>query len=93
MTDPNDALAIRRKRLLYQSLYRGTQEADLLIGGFARAFLPTMSVEQLDRFEALLGENDVDLFNWVSGRAALPDDRQSDVFDLLKNFKLSTVRT
>jgi antitoxin CptB len=88
MTDPLDALTTRRKRLLYQSAHRGTQEADLLIGGFATQYLPTLSAAQLDEFERLLDENDVDLVNWLTGRAAAPDDIQGEVFGLLMNFKL-----
>lgn len=93
MSTPEDQLANRRKRLLYQSHHRGTQEADLLIGGFADQHLATLSAEQLDTYERLLDESDVDLVNWLTGRAAAPDDVQSDVFNLLMNFKLHTVRT
>jgi antitoxin CptB len=92
MTEPDDALAKRRKRLLYQSAHRGTQEADLLIGGFAARFLPTMTAAQLDLFERLLDENDVDLVNWITGRASAPAELQSEVFELLKNFKLHAVK-
>ncbi len=88
MTDSNDALATRRKRLLYQSAHRGTQEADLLIGGFAAQYLLTLSTPQLDEFERLLDENDVDLVNWLTGRAVAPDDLQGEILELLKNFKL-----
>lgn len=93
MSTPEDPLANRRKRLLYQSRHRGTQEADLLIGGFADQHLATLSAEQLETYERLLDESDVDLVNWLTGRVAAPDDVQSDVFDLLMNFKLHTVRT
>jgi antitoxin CptB len=88
MTDANDALATRRKRLLYQSAHRGTQEADLLIGGFAAQYLAILTSAQLDEFERLLDENDVDLVNWLTGRTAAPDELQGAVLDLLKNFKL-----
>lgn len=91
--DPEDTLATRRKRLLYRSRYRGTQEADLLIGGFATRHLPAMSAPQLDEFEHLLDENDIDLVNWLSGRAPTPDDVQGEVWQLLKGFKLDIVRT
>ncbi len=93
MSIPEDPLANRRKRLLYQSRYRGTQEADILIGSFADQHLATMSADQLDTYERLLEESDVDLINWLTGRAAVPDDVQSDVFTLLMNFKLPTLRT
>lgn len=88
MTESTDTLTNRRKRLLYQSAHRGTQEADLLIGGFAAQYLASLSAPQLDEFERLLDENDVDLVNWLTGRAAAPDALQGEVFDLLRNFKL-----
>ena len=93
MSNPEDPLANRRKRLLYQSRHRGTQEADLLIGGFAEQHLAGLSAEQLDTYERLLDESDVDLVNGLTGRAEAPDDVQSDVFNLLINFKLHIVRT
>lgn len=93
MSNPEDPLANRRKRLLYQSRYRGTQEADLLIGSFADEHLGTLTAAQLDTYERLLDESDVDLVNWLTGRAEAPDDVQSDVFTLLMNFKLPIVRT
>jgi antitoxin CptB len=93
MTEPKDALSKRRKRLLYQSRHRGTQEADLLIGNFAERYLPTMTDAQLDLFEQLLDENDVDLVNWITGRAAVPAGLESEVLELLKNFKLDIVRS
>jgi antitoxin CptB len=93
MTEQEDALTKRRKRLLYQSRHRGTQEADLLIGGFATHALAVMTSAQLDLFERLLDENDVDLVNWLTGRTVAPASVQNEVFDLLKNFKLDSVRT
>lgn len=93
MIDQDDTLSKRRKRLLYQSRHRGTQEADLLIGGFATQFLPVMDNRQLDLFERLLDENDVDLVNWITGRAVAPETIRNDVFDLLNNFKLGSTRT
>ena len=93
MTFPEDPQTTRRKRLLYQSRHRGTQEADLLIGGFAEQHLAGMTAVQLDTYERLLDESDVDLVNWLTGRATAPDDIQSDIFNLLMNFKLYIVRT
>lgn len=87
----DDPLALRRKRLLYRSHYRGTQEADLLIGAFAERHLPAMGASQLDEFEQLLEENDVDLVNWLSGQATAPDNLHGPVWQLLKNFKLPAV--
>ncbi|MDH3239315.1 MAG: succinate dehydrogenase assembly factor 2 [Alphaproteobacteria bacterium] len=83
MDDP----AIRRKRLLYQARHRGTQEGDLVLGGFAALHLGAMSPEELDQFEALIGQTDADLMDWISGRMDVPGVLDSPIFHLLKNFK------
>jgi antitoxin CptB len=83
----NEAVEIRRKRLLYQSGHRGTKESDLLLGAFAAAHLEDFGPAQLDRFEALLDESDNDLFDWITGRAAPPDEKMSDVLRLLLSFR------
>jgi antitoxin CptB len=83
----DEAAEIRRKRLLYQSGHRGTKESDLLLGAFAAAHLQDFGPAQLDRFEALLDESDNDLFDWISGRAAPPAEKMSDVLRLLLSFR------
>jgi len=83
----DEATETRRKRLLYQSAHRGTKESDLLLGAFAAARLGTFSPAQLDAYEALLNENDGDLFDWITGRAAPPQEKMSDVLRLLLAFK------
>jgi antitoxin CptB len=84
-----EAMETRKKRLLYQSGHRGTKESDLLLGAFAAAHLQSFDAAQLDRFEALLAENDGDLFDWISGRAAPPDEKMTDVLRLLLRFRFS----
>mgnify|MGYP003336183064 FL=1 len=79
----------RRRRLLYRSLYTGCKETDLLLGGFARRFLPEFSDAQLDRYEQLLASPDPDVLDWASGRQAVPAAHDHDVMRLLKNFKLT----
>lgn len=81
-----DAVEIRRKRLLFHSAHRGNKENDLLLGAFAEKHLASFSAAQLDRYEALLGENDQDIFDWVAGRAAPPADKMTDVMALLLAF-------
>lgn len=86
-----EALAIRRKRLLYQSRHRGTQEGDLVLGGFAERHLEGFDGLELDQFEALVGETDADLMDWVSGRAAPPDHLGGSVFNFLVEYKNSLI--
>lgn len=56
------------KRLRMRSWRRGIKEMDLILGPWADAQLQTLSGPDLTRFEALLGENDHDLYQWVTAR-------------------------
>lgn len=62
----------RLKRLRFRSWHRGTREADLMIGGFFDAHSAAWTGEQLDWFEALLEEQDVDIMGWAIGSIACP---------------------
>jgi antitoxin CptB len=84
----HESVSIRRKRLLHQSRYRGRLEGDLLLGGFAARHLASLSVAQLDRYEALMQESDQDLFAWISGQQPVPERHDHDVFRLLQGFGL-----
>jgi antitoxin CptB len=77
---------IRRKRLLFRSWHRGTQESDLILGRFADAHLAGFDEVELDRYEALLDCTDADIFDWVSGRAEPPAEHDHDVTRLLLSF-------
>jgi antitoxin CptB len=82
------ALDPRRKRTLYRAQHRGMKEADIFIGAFAEQSLATMPDDQLTRFEALLEEHDADIMDWIMGRKPTPEAYETDVMNLLKNFKL-----
>ena len=75
---------IRRERLRFRSWHRGTREMDLLLGSFADAHLHAFTDPQLDRYEALLQEGDPDLYDWITGKEALPAAQESDVMQLLR---------
>ncbi len=86
-----ELIETRRKRLLYQANYRGFREADLLIGGFAKAHLAGMSEAELDEFEALLKLNDRDLFDWATGKRKAPATMTGPIFDQLCKFDIAGV--
>ncbi len=79
----------RRKRLLYQSHYRGFREADLLIGGFAKANLAQMSAAELDEFEALLKYSDREIYEWAIGKREVPADVVTPIFERLRAFNIA----
>lgn len=65
--------ATRLKRLHMRSMRRGIKEMDLILSRFWTEAGGDLSDAELDLYEALLGENDQDLYQWVSGQAAAPD--------------------
>ena len=64
----------RLKRLKIRSWRRGTKEMDLILGAWSDAHLVELDEETLAQYEALLSENDQDLYLWVSGQAAAPPE-------------------
>ena len=63
----------RLKRLSMRSHRRGTKEMDIILGRYADDRLAGFGADALDLYEALLEENDQDLYLWVTGQAAAPD--------------------
>jgi antitoxin CptB len=57
----------RLKRLKIRSWRRGTKEMDMLLGPFADGALHDLAEPDLDAYEAMLHENDQDLYAWISG--------------------------
>lgn len=77
-----ESIENKRKRLVFRSWHRGTREMDLLLGSFADRHVMRFTESQLTLFDALLKENDPDLYNWYTGREAPPSNVVSDVLDL-----------
>lgn len=65
---------VRLRRLAMRSQRRGIKEMDLILGGFATQGLDDLSPDLLECYEALLSENDHDLYFWVSKGENVPED-------------------
>lgn len=76
----------RRKKLLYQSQHCGMKENDILLGRFAAQRLGSMSDEELGHFEAILNETDIDLYNWITRKEALPERMMQPVMAAIIEF-------
>lgn len=63
---------LRLKRLRMRSMRRGTREMDILLSRYAEANLPRLAADMLELFDALLDENDQDLYAWVTGQTRPP---------------------
>lgn len=72
MSDSGEARETRMRRLGMRSKRRGTREMDVILMRFAETRLPAMDDAALDTYEALLAENDQDIYAWLTGRAAPP---------------------
>ncbi len=72
MPDLSD-LDFRRRRLGFRAWHRGTREADLMIGGFAERYGSAWTLAEIDWFEALLEQQDVDIMAWAIGKAEPPE--------------------
>ncbi|SGZ58561.1 CIC11C00000000935 [Sungouiella intermedia] len=62
-----ETIDVKRARLTYQSRKRGILESDLLLSRFAKKYLLTFTMEQLDEFDLLLDEADWDIYYWATG--------------------------
>jgi len=62
----------RLKRMAMRSWRRGTKEMDLVLGPYADTQLGTMSLAELDAYDALLAETDQDLMAWMLGQKPAP---------------------
>ncbi len=60
------------RRLRMRSIRRGIREMDLILSGYSEARLETLDAGEIALYDALLSENDQDLYRWVSGRAPAP---------------------
>ncbi|WP_375261113.1 succinate dehydrogenase assembly factor 2 [Palleronia sp.] len=60
------------RRLKMRSMRRGIREMDLILSGWAETRLAALSPEEVATYEALLSENDQDLYRWVSGQQPAP---------------------
>lgn len=73
LRNPDETPEHRLKRLRLRSWRRGIKEMDLILGKFADERLADLDPETLDRYEAMLDENDQDLYKWVSGAGPSPE--------------------
>jgi antitoxin CptB len=74
----------RLKRLAMRSMRRGIKEMDILLIRYSGARLAAMTGQELDAYEALLAENDQDLYQWISGQAPAPDAHAHLVADIAR---------
>jgi antitoxin CptB len=82
----------RLKRLHFRAWHRGVKEADLMVGGFFDAHGATWTDAQIDWFEALLEEQDVDIMAWAMGTQPVPARWEGPMITLLQQLDFVPVQ-
>ncbi|WP_419739977.1 succinate dehydrogenase assembly factor 2 [Ruegeria sp.] len=78
---------VRIKRLQMRSMRRGIKEMDLILSAYAERNLNSMDTARLDLYDALLKENDQDLYQWVTGQVNTPDPFADLIADIAQTFQ------
>ncbi|MGR3804526.1 succinate dehydrogenase assembly factor 2 [Marinibacterium profundimaris] len=84
MVEPRET---RVKRLKMRAMRRGIREMDLILSAYADARLETMNEGELNLFDQLLGENDQDLYAWVTGQSPAEGVYAAMVDDIAENYQ------
>ncbi|WP_299373294.1 succinate dehydrogenase assembly factor 2 [uncultured Tateyamaria sp.] len=77
----------RLKRLRMRSMRRGIKEMDLILSAYAEANLDAMDAHALDTYDAMLNENDQDLYRWVTGQEPAPERFSAMLDDISRTFQ------
>lgn len=83
-----ESIDVKKARLVYQSRKRGILESDLLLSRFAKKYLDTLSMAELDEYDKLLDEPDWDIYYWATKNydvTPLPDKwKNSKILKMLQ---------
>lgn len=73
-------------RITFRAWRRGFREADLVLGPFIEQVGPGLTEAELDMFEALLNEDDYDIYAWIIGDKPVPDIHAGPLMDKVQAF-------
>jgi antitoxin CptB len=86
MSEPEHAaLDTRRRRLLFRATHRGTQENDILIGGFVQTHIVTLTDPDIADLEQLLELPETELGDWLTGRLPIPPELDMPLLRRIKD--------
>ena len=77
-------LSPRLGRLKFRAWHRGTREADYMIGCFFDSFHSEWSEQDVQWFEDLIEEDDVDIMAWALGTQTVPERFQGALMERMK---------
>ncbi len=76
------------KRLHYRSWHRGCKETDLILGTFCNRRIAAMCEDELRCYEALLDEDDADIWAWLTDKTPCPKPEFLPLLSELKALSL-----
>ena len=85
------SLSPRLARARFRAWHRGTREADLMIGCFFDRYGEGWGEAELDWFEALLEEDDVDVMAWALRAQPVPDEYAGPQMQALQKLDYVTI--
>lgn len=74
----------RLKRLHHKCKYMGMHENDVIFSRFAERFLNDLPENEVQQFEVLVDENDIDIFRWITGKQEVPAHHENEVMAKLR---------
>jgi antitoxin CptB len=81
----------RLARARFRAWHRGTREADYMIGGFFDRNHSAWSQGDLEWFEALLEEDDVEIMAWALGSVEVPENYAGSLMRALQKLDYVTI--
>ena len=84
VSEPRDH---RLRRLRMRSMRRGIREMDIILVAYAEQRLDALSEDELDTYDAMLEENDQELYAWVIGRVEPPARYASMIGEVSRIFQ------
>jgi antitoxin CptB len=75
-----------KRQIFYRASHRGSREADLLIGGFAKKYINSLSDSDLKLFENLLECTDIEIMSWIQGTSKAPLTYDHGILEALKGY-------
>ena len=78
----------RLKRLKIRAWRRGTKEMDLILGTFVNEHAKGLDATELDSLEALMDENDTDIYPWFTGQTETPSEHADILQKIRSDIKL-----
>ncbi len=87
MTALQETPVARIKRLRMRSMRRGIKEMDIILSAYADDHLASMSEADITLYDALLQENDQDLYSWVTGQTQPPARFEAMLSQIAQTFQ------